>query len=64
MYYYVPPGGNIAGSVDSAVAVSEPPSPVDVPSSVQSIVKPSTGNYDGEAGEEEDEVLIWTETWL
>ena len=58
MYYHVPPGGNIAGSVDSAVAVSEPPSPVDVPSSVQSIVKPSTGNYDGEAGEEEDEVLI------
>ncbi|XP_034425331.1 DENN domain-containing protein 4C isoform X1 [Hippoglossus hippoglossus] len=42
-------GGDIAGSVDSAVTVSEPPSPVDVPSPVPSIVKPSTGNYDGEA---------------
>ncbi|XP_034412513.1 DENN domain-containing protein 4C isoform X3 [Cyclopterus lumpus] len=33
------PGGDVAGSVDSAVAVAEPPSPVDVPSPVPSIVK-------------------------
>ncbi|XP_019951066.2 DENN domain-containing protein 4C isoform X3 [Paralichthys olivaceus] len=42
-------GGDIAGSVDSAVAVAEPPSPVDLPSPVPSIVKLSTGSYDGEA---------------
>ncbi|XP_041820417.1 DENN domain-containing protein 4C isoform X1 [Chelmon rostratus] len=40
-------GGDIAGSVDSAVAVAEPPSPVDVPSPVPSIVKLSTGSFDG-----------------
>ncbi|XP_028284713.1 DENN domain-containing protein 4C isoform X3 [Parambassis ranga] len=39
-------GGDIASSVDSAVAVAEPPSPVDVPSSVPSIVKLSTGSFD------------------
>ncbi|XP_008294573.1 DENN domain-containing protein 4C isoform X2 [Stegastes partitus] len=39
-------GGDIAGSVDSAVAVAEPPSPVDVPSPVPSIVKLSTGSFD------------------
>ncbi|TNN83909.1 DENN domain-containing protein 4C [Liparis tanakae] len=38
-------GGDVAGSVDSAVAVSEPPSPVDVPSPVPSIVKLS-GSFD------------------
>lgn len=42
----------MAGSVDSAVA--EPPSPVDVPLPVPSIVKLSTGSFDAgrEAGEE------------
>lgn len=40
-------GGDIAGSVDSAVAVAEPPSPVDVPSPVPSIVRLSTGSFDG-----------------
>ncbi|KAI4808273.1 hypothetical protein KUCAC02_000337 [Chaenocephalus aceratus] len=39
-------GGDIAGSVDSAIAVAEPPSPVDVPSPVPSIVKLSTGSFD------------------
>ncbi|XP_068569583.1 DENN domain-containing protein 4C isoform X2 [Cebidichthys violaceus] len=39
-------GGDVAGSVDSAVVVAEPPSPVDVPSSVPSIVKLSTGSFD------------------
>ncbi|XP_018546279.1 DENN domain-containing protein 4C isoform X2 [Lates calcarifer] len=43
-------GDDIAGSVDSAVAVAEPPSPVDVPSPVPSIVKLSTGSFDGETG--------------
>ncbi|XP_068443434.1 DENN domain-containing protein 4C isoform X2 [Clinocottus analis] len=45
-------GGDIAGSVDSAVAVAEPPSPVDVPSPVPSIVKLSTGSFNSsrEAG--------------
>ncbi|XP_022066281.2 DENN domain-containing protein 4C isoform X1 [Acanthochromis polyacanthus] len=45
-------GGDIAGSVDSAVAVAEPPSPVNEPSPVPSIVKLSTGSFDGgrEAG--------------
>ncbi|XP_075968395.1 DENN domain-containing protein 4C isoform X4 [Anarhichas minor] len=45
-------GGDVAGSVDSAVVVAEPPSPVDVPSPVPSIVKLSTGSFDGgrEAG--------------
>ncbi|KAM9717888.1 DENN domain-containing protein 4C [Menidia menidia] len=38
--------GEIVGSVDSAVAVAEPPSPVDVPSPVPSIVKLSTGSFD------------------
>lgn len=47
------PGGDVDGSVDSAVA--EPPSPVDVPSPVPSIVKLSTGSFDAarETGEEE-----------
>ncbi|XP_033465563.2 DENN domain-containing protein 4C isoform X1 [Epinephelus lanceolatus] len=40
-------GSDIAGSVDSAVAVAEPPSPVDVSSPVPSIVKLSTGSFDG-----------------
>ncbi|XP_041841016.1 DENN domain-containing protein 4C isoform X2 [Melanotaenia boesemani] len=39
-------GGDIAGSVDSAVAVVEPLSPVDGPSPVPSIVKLSTGSFD------------------
>ncbi|XP_061566557.1 DENN domain-containing protein 4C isoform X1 [Cololabis saira] len=39
-------GGDIAGSVDSAVAVAEPPSPVDVLPHVPSIVKLSTGSFD------------------
>ncbi|XP_060887885.1 DENN domain-containing protein 4C isoform X3 [Labrus mixtus] len=39
-------GGDIAGSVDSAVAVAEPPSPVEVPSPVPSIVKLFTGSFD------------------
>ncbi|KAM9836509.1 DENN domain-containing protein 4C isoform 2-T2 [Aulostomus maculatus] len=39
-------GGDIAGSVDSAVAVAEPPSPIDGPSPVPSIVKLSTGSFD------------------
>ncbi|XP_075999817.1 DENN domain-containing protein 4C isoform X2 [Genypterus blacodes] len=43
-------GGDIAGSVDSAVAVVEPPSPADMPSSVPSIVKLSSGSFD--AGKE------------
>ncbi|XP_022614464.1 DENN domain-containing protein 4C isoform X1 [Seriola dumerili] len=43
-------GGDIAGSVDSAVAVAELPSPVDVLSPVPSIVKLSTGSFDGETG--------------
>lgn len=43
--------------MDSAVAVAEPPSPVDMPSPVPSIVKLSTGSFDGgrETGEEKDE---------
>lgn len=40
-------GGDIAGSVDSAVAVAEPASPVDVTSPVPSIVRLSTGSFDG-----------------
>lgn len=44
---FLPPGGDIAGSVDSAVAVAEPLSPVDVPSPVPSIVRLSTGSFDG-----------------
>lgn len=42
--------------MDSAVAVAEPPSPVDVPSSVPSIVKLSTGSFDAgrETGEAEE----------
>ncbi|KAK9524655.1 hypothetical protein VZT92_017027 [Zoarces viviparus] len=45
-------GGDVAGSVDSAVVVAEPPSAVDVPSPVPSIVKLCTGSFDGgrEAG--------------
>uniref|UniRef100_A0A1A8J609 DENN/MADD domain containing 4C n=2 Tax=Nothobranchius TaxID=28779 RepID=A0A1A8J609_NOTKU len=39
--------GDIAGSVDSALAVAEPPSPVEVSSPVPSIVKLSTGSFDG-----------------
>lgn len=39
------------------MAVAEPPSPVDVPSSVPSIVKLSTGSFDSvrETGEDKDE---------
>ncbi|XP_074555234.1 DENN domain-containing protein 4C isoform X2 [Halichoeres trimaculatus] len=40
-------GEDIAGSVDSAVAVAEPSSPVEVLSPVPSIVKLSTGSFDG-----------------
>ncbi|XP_015229333.1 PREDICTED: DENN domain-containing protein 4C isoform X1 [Cyprinodon variegatus] len=40
-------GGDIAGSMDSAVAVAEPPSPIDVHSPVPSIVRLSTGSFDG-----------------
>lgn len=40
-------GGDIASSVDSAVAVAEPPSPVDVLAPVPSIVRLSTGSFDG-----------------
>lgn len=49
------PGGDVAVSVDSAVAVAEPPSPVDVPSPVPSIVKLS-GSLDSgrETGEEKE----------
>ncbi|XP_030578455.1 DENN domain-containing protein 4C isoform X2 [Archocentrus centrarchus] len=43
-------GGDIASSVDSAVAVGEPHSPVNVSPHVPSIVKLSTGSFDGEAG--------------
>lgn len=50
VYYCLSPGGNSAGSVDNAVAVAEPSSPVDLPSPVPSIVKPSTGGFDGETG--------------
>ncbi|XP_037333926.2 DENN domain-containing protein 4C isoform X2 [Pungitius pungitius] len=39
-------GGDIAGSVDSAVAVADVLSAVDVPSPVPSIVKLSTGSFD------------------
>ncbi|XP_017269921.1 DENN domain-containing protein 4C isoform X2 [Kryptolebias marmoratus] len=39
--------GDIAGSVDSALAVAEPLSPVDVSSPVPSIVKLSTSSFDG-----------------
>ncbi|XP_029310522.1 LOW QUALITY PROTEIN: DENN domain-containing protein 4C [Cottoperca gobio] len=40
-------GGDVTGSVDSAVTVAEPPSPVDVPSPVPSIVKLCTASLDG-----------------
>ncbi|XP_057709856.1 DENN domain-containing protein 4C isoform X1 [Corythoichthys intestinalis] len=43
-------GGDIAGSVDSALAVAEPQSPVDAPSPGPSIVRLSTGSFD--AGDE------------
>ncbi|XP_026017520.1 DENN domain-containing protein 4C isoform X2 [Astatotilapia calliptera] len=43
-------GGDIAGSVDSAVAVGEPHSPVDGLPHVHSIVRLSTGSFDGETG--------------
>ncbi|XP_037531719.1 DENN domain-containing protein 4C [Nematolebias whitei] len=39
--------GDVAGSVDSAVAVAEPISPVEVSSPVPSIVRLSTGTFDG-----------------
>lgn len=40
------------------MAVAEPPSPVDVPSPVPSIVKLSTGSFDSsrETGEEREEM--------
>lgn len=49
----------MAASVDSAVAVVPPPSPVDVPSSVPSIVKLSSGSFDAgkETGEDKDEIF-------
>lgn len=40
-------GEDIAGSVDSAVAVTEPPSPKDVNAPTASIVRLSTGSFDG-----------------
>ncbi|KAK7909708.1 hypothetical protein WMY93_014392 [Mugilogobius chulae] len=40
-------GGDIAGSVDSAVAVNEPPSPKDLNAPAPSIVRLSTGSFDG-----------------
>ncbi|TDG99800.1 hypothetical protein EPR50_G00198010 [Perca flavescens] len=40
-------GGDIASSVDSVVALAEPSSPVDGLPSVPSIVKLSTGSFDG-----------------
>lgn len=40
----------MAGSVDSAVAVGEPHSPVDGSPHVHSIVRLSTGSFDGETG--------------
>ncbi|KAG5261340.1 hypothetical protein AALO_G00302880 [Alosa alosa] len=43
-------GGDIAGSVDSAVAVTTPPSPADV--APPSIVKLSTGSFDSTAARE------------
>uniref|UniRef100_A0A672JFS3 DENN/MADD domain containing 4C n=1 Tax=Salarias fasciatus TaxID=181472 RepID=A0A672JFS3_SALFA len=41
------PGGDISGSVDSAVAVVEPKSPVEALGHVPSIVKLSSGSFDG-----------------
>lgn len=43
--------------MDSAVVVAEPSSPVDLPSPVPSIVKLSTGSFDGgrETGEDKAE---------
>lgn len=45
--------------MDSVVALAEPPSPVDGLSSVPSIVKLSTGSFDGgrETGEEKDKAF-------
>lgn len=45
--------GDMAGSVDSAVAVSEPTRPADISMHVPSIVKLSTGSFeaDRETGE-------------
>ncbi|CAN9509517.1 unnamed protein product [Ophioblennius macclurei] len=40
-------GGSISGSVDSAVAVAEPTSPVETLPHVPSIVRLSTGSFDG-----------------
>ncbi|KAL2078974.1 hypothetical protein ACEWY4_024718 [Coilia grayii] len=45
-------GEDIAGSVDSAVAVTTPPSPADVAPPPPSIVKLSTGNSDSGSGRE------------
>ncbi|XP_066536397.1 DENN domain-containing protein 4C isoform X2 [Hoplias malabaricus] len=41
---------DIAGSIDSAVAVSEPPSPAEPTPPVASIVRLSTGSFDNSAG--------------
>lgn len=41
--------------MNSAVAVAELPIPVDLPSPVPSIVKLSTGSFDGETGKKEKE---------
>lgn len=54
LFIYFPPGGDAAGSMDSAVA--EHASPADVPSPVPSIVKLSTGSFDG--GRETGEQLL------
>lgn len=43
--------------MDSAVAVGEPHSPVNVSPHAPSIVKLSTGSFDGETGEGVDEVF-------
>ncbi|XP_029026612.1 DENN domain-containing protein 4C isoform X2 [Betta splendens] len=43
-------GGDVAGSVDSAVAAAEPTTPTDLPSPGPSIVRLSTGSFDGESG--------------
>uniref|UniRef100_A0AAX7T3U9 DENN/MADD domain containing 4C n=1 Tax=Astatotilapia calliptera TaxID=8154 RepID=A0AAX7T3U9_ASTCA len=50
--------GDIAGSVDSAVAVGEPHSPVDGLPHVHSIVRLSTGSFDGETGKKNDNVSL------
>uniref|UniRef100_A0A3Q4H169 DENN/MADD domain containing 4C n=1 Tax=Neolamprologus brichardi TaxID=32507 RepID=A0A3Q4H169_NEOBR len=48
----------LTGSVDSAVAVGEPHSPVDGSPHVHSIVRLSTGSFDGETGKKNDNVSL------